>query len=76
MRNITFEQMLKMEVDDILNNYGSGGYTYYWKNVQGEYREIVEIYLLSGFFKVDEGYLVSFNSAKDLIYSRIYVEES
>lgn len=46
MKNITFEEMLNMEVQDLLHGYPSGGYTYYYKDGDGVYHEIVELDLL------------------------------
>lgn len=48
MKNITFEEMLNMEVQDLLHGYPSGGYTYYYKDGDGVYHEIVELDLLRG----------------------------
>lgn len=37
MKNITFEEMLNMEVQDLLHGYPSGGFTYYYKDGDGGY---------------------------------------
>lgn len=55
MKHITLKEMLNTEVNDILNSYQSGSHTYFWKNGEGEYHEIVELDLLRGRFITDDG---------------------
>lgn len=73
MKNITLEEMLKTEVDDILNRYPTGGHTYYYKNGEGEYYEIVELDLLRGRFITSDGDFSEFEW--ELKESHIYISE-
>lgn len=73
MKNITLEEMLNMEVQDLLNGYPSGGLTYYYKNGDGEYHEIVELDLLRGRFVTDDGDFSEFSW--ELEESHIYIEK-
>ena len=73
MKHITFKQMLEMEVDDILHGYSNGGKTYYYKNGEGEYHEIVELDLFRGRFVTDDGDFSEFEW--ELEESHIYIEE-
>lgn len=72
MKNITFEEMLNMEVQDLLNDYPSGGHTYYYKNGYGEYHEIVELDLLRGRFITDDGDFSEFSW--EIKESNIYID--
>ena len=71
MKNITLEEMLKTEVSDILNSYPTGGHTYYYKNDEGEYHEIVELDLLRGRFITSDGDFAEFEW--ELEESHIYM---
>ena len=72
MKNISFEEMLKMEVTDLLNNYPSGGRTYYFKDGEGTFSEIVELDLFRGRFVTDNGDFSEFEW--ELKESHIYIE--
>lgn len=73
MKNITFEEMLNMEVQDLLHGYPSGGYTYYYKDGDVVYHEIVELDLLRGRFVTDDGDFSEFEW--ELKESHIYIDE-
>lgn len=73
MKHITFEEMVKTELDDILNNYSSGVKKYFYKNAEGEYHEIIQLDLLSCRFKTDDGDFSEFEW--ELEESHIYMEE-
>ncbi len=73
MKNITFKEMLNMEVQDLLHGYPSGGYTYYYKDGDGGYHEIVELDLLRGRFVTDDGDFSEFEW--ELKESHIYIDE-
>lgn len=73
MKKITFEEMLNMEVQDLLRGYPSGGFTYYYKDGDGGYHEIVELDLLRGRFVTDNGDFSEFEW--ELKESHIYIEE-
>lgn len=73
MKNITLKTMFKMEIHDILHNYPSGGRTYYYKNGEGEYHEIIELDLLRGRFVTDDGDFSEFKW--ELENSNIYIDE-
>lgn len=73
MKNITFEAMLNMEIQDLLNGYPSGGRTYYYRNGEGEYHEIIELDLLRGRFITDDGDFSEFDW--ELEESHVYIEE-
>ena len=73
MKNITFEEMLNMEVQDLLHGYPSGGYTYYYKDGDGGDHEIVELDLLRGRFVTDDGDFSEFEW--ELKESHIYIDE-
>ena len=72
MKKITLKEMLKIEVNDILTNYSSGGHTYFYKNGEGEYHEIVELDLFRGRFITDDGDFSEFEW--ELEESHIYME--
>lgn len=72
MKHITLEEMFNMEVNDILNRYSNGYKKYYWKNGDGEYHEIVELDLLQGRFRTDDGDFSEFDW--ELEESNIYVK--
>ena len=72
MKKITLKEMLETEVDDILTNYSSGGNTYFYKNGEGEYHEIVELDLFRGRFITDDGDFSEFEW--ELEESHIYME--
>ena len=65
--------MLETEVNDILTNYSSGGHTYFYKNGEGEYHEIVELDLFRGRFITDDGDVSEFEW--ELEESHIYMEQ-
>lgn len=73
MKHITLEEMLNMEVQDLLNNYPSGGRTYYFKDGDGTYSEIITLDLLRGRFTTDNGDFSEF--AWELKESHIYIDE-
>lgn len=73
MKNITFEEMLNMEVQDLLHGYPSGGYTYYYKDGDDRYHEIVELDLLRGRFVTDDGDFSEFEW--ELKENHIYIDE-
>lgn len=73
MRHITLKEMLETEVYDILNNYSSGGHTYFWKNGEGQYLEIVELDLFCGRFITADGDFSEFEW--EIKESSIYMEE-
>jgi hypothetical protein len=72
MKHITFEEMVKTELNDILNNY-SYTHNYYYKNEEGEYHEIIELDLLRGRFITEDGDFSEFEW--ELEESHIYMEE-
>lgn len=72
MKHITLKEMLETEVKDILENYKSGSHTYFYKNGEDEYHEIVELDLLRGRFINDDGDFSEFEW--ELEESHIYVE--
>ena len=72
MKHITFEEMIKTELNDILNHYSST-HTYYYKNGEGEYHEIIELDLLRGRFITEDGDFSEFEW--ELEESHIYMEE-
>lgn len=73
MRHISLKEMLEMEVADLLSGYPTGGMTYFWKDGEGKYHEIVECDLLRGRFITDNGDFSEFEW--ELKESRIYVAE-
>lgn len=73
MKNITFKEMLDMEIADIFANYPDGGKTYFYKDGDGHYHEIVELDLLRGRFVTDNGDFSEFEW--EINESRIYIEE-
>lgn len=73
MVNITLEEMLNMEIQDLLNGYPSGGLTYYYKNGDEKYHEIVELDLLRGRFVTDDGDFSEFSW--ELEESHIYIDK-
>lgn len=72
MKHITLKEMLETEVNDILNNYSSGGHAYFYKNGEGQYHEIVQLDLLLGRFITDDGDFSEFDW--ELEESHIYME--
>ena len=74
MKHMTLQEMLENEVHDILNNYPTGGCTYFYKNGEGEYHEIIELDLLRGRFITDDGDFSEFEW--ELEESHIYMEEN
>ena len=74
MEKITLKEMLETEVNDILTNYSSGGHTYFYKNGEGEYHEIVELDLFRGRFITDDGDFSEFEW--ELEESHIYMEQT
>lgn len=73
MKHITFKEMLETEVTDLLAGYPDGGKTYFWKDGEGHYHEIIELDLLRGRFTTDNGDFSEFEW--EIKESRIYVEE-
>lgn len=73
MRNISFKEMLETEVADLLAGYPDGGKTYFWKDGDGRYHEIIELDLFRGRFVTDNGDFSEFEW--EIKESRIYVEE-
>lgn len=73
MKNITLEEMINMEVQDMLRGYPSGGYTYYYKDGDGTYSEIITLDLLRGRFTTDNGDFSEFSW--ELEESHIYIDE-
>lgn len=73
MKHITFEEMIKTELNDILSNYSSI-HTYYYRNGENEYHEIIELDLLRGRFITDDGDFSEFEW--ELEESHIYMEET
>lgn len=71
MRHITLKEMLYMEVEDLLHCYPSGGFTYLYKNEEGEYHEIISLDILREGFVTDNGHFYSFDS--QIAESHIYV---
>lgn len=74
MKHITLKEMLETEVKDILDNYKTGGHTYYYKNGEGQYHEIIELDLLRGRFITDDGDFSEFEW--ELEESHIYMGTS
>ena len=74
MKHMTLQEMLENEVHDILNNFPTGGRTYFYKNGEGEYHEIIELDLLRGRFITDDGDFSEFEW--ELEESHIYMEEN
>ena len=74
MKHITLKEMLETEVNDILNNYQFGSHTYFWKNGEEKYREIVELDLFRGRFITDDGDFSEFSW--ELEESNIYMERN
>ena len=73
MRHLTLKEMLETEVADLLAGYPNGGKTYYWKNGENQYHEIVELDLLRGRFITDDGDFSEFEW--EIKESRIYMED-
>ena len=74
MIHITFEEMIKTELNDILNNYSSGYHKYYHKNDDdNKYYEIIELDLLRGRFTTEDRDFFEFEW--ELKESNIYMEE-
>lgn len=73
MKHISLKEMLETEVSDLLRGYPDGGKTFYWKNGDGEYHEIIECDLLRGRFITDDGDFSEFKW--EIKESRIYVDE-
>ena len=73
MKHISFEEMVKTELNDILNHYSPTSHTYYYKNGDGEYHEIIQLDLLRGRFITDDGDFSEFEW--ELEESNIYMEE-
>lgn len=73
MKHITLEAMLNMEVQDLLHGYPSGGKTYYYKDDEGVYSEIVTLDLLRGRFTTSNGDFSEFTW--ELKESNIYLDE-
>lgn len=73
MRHITLKEMLETEVADILAHYPDGGKTYYWKNGDNKYHEIIELDLLRGRFITDDGDFSEFEW--EIKESRIYIDD-
>lgn len=72
MKNISLVEMINMEVQDMLQGYPSGGLTYYYKDGNGKYHEIVELDLLRGRFVTDNGDFSEFKW--ELEESCIYID--
>lgn len=72
MKNISLEEMINMEVQDMLQGYPSGGFTYYYKDGNGKYHEIVELDLFRGRFVTDNGDFSEFKW--ELEESHIYID--
>lgn len=72
MRHISLKEMLETEVSDLLSGYPDGGKTFYWKNGDGEYHEIIECDLLRGRFITDDGDFSEFKW--EIKESHIYVD--
>jgi hypothetical protein len=73
LKNISLEEMLKMEVADLLAGYPNGGRTYYFRDGEGVYSEIIELDLFRGRFITDNGDFSEFEW--ELEESHIYIEE-
>jgi hypothetical protein len=73
LKNISLDEMLKMEVADLLNDYPSGGRTYYFRDGEGTYSEIISLDLFRGRFTTDNGDFSEFEW--ELEESHIYIEE-
>ena len=72
MKHIALKEMLETEVNDILNDYKSGGHTYYYKYGESKHHEIVELNLLCGGFRTEAGEFIKFEW--ELEKSHIYME--
>jgi hypothetical protein len=72
LKNISLEEMLKMEVDDLLAGYPNGGRTYYFRDGEGVYSEIITLDLFRGRFTTDNGDFSEFEW--ELKESHIYIE--
>jgi len=72
-KNISLEEMLKTEVDDILTNYKNGSTDYYYRNGEGEFHEITELDLLRGRFYTEDGDFSEFGW--ELGESHIYIRQ-
>lgn len=73
MKNISLEEMLNMAVKDALNGYPSGGLTFYYKDGDNRYHEIVELDLFRGRFVTNNGDFSEFSW--ELKESHIYMDE-
>ena len=71
MKHITLKEMFETEVYNILNGYPINS-TYYWKDGDNQYHEIVELDLLRGRFITNNGDFSEFEW--ELEESRIYME--
>jgi hypothetical protein len=72
LKNISLEEMLKLEIADLLSGYPSGGRTYYFKDGDGTYSEIITFDLFRGRFTTDNGDFSEFEW--ELKESHIYIE--
>lgn len=72
MEKITLKTMLETEIKDLLDRYSNGFHKYFWKNGDGQYKEIVEMDLLRGRFVTEDGDFSEFEW--EINESRIYME--
>lgn len=72
MKHITLKKLLEIEVNNILNNYSLGKHTFFYKNSEGQYHEIVELDLFQGRFVTDDGDFSEFEW--ELKESHIYMD--
>ena len=72
MIHITFEEMVKLELQLILDGFKSGHCDYYYKDSDGKYHEIVELDLFRGRFVTNDGDFRYFDW--EIEESHIYME--
>lgn len=74
MKKITLKEMFETEIKDLLDHYSNGYHKYFWKNGEGQYKEIVEMDLLRGRFVTEDGDFSEFEW--EMNESRIYMESA
>ena len=72
MEKITLRTMFETEIRDLFDQYSNGSHKYFWKNGEGQYKEIVEMDLLRGRFVTEDGDFSEFEW--EINESRIYME--
>ena len=74
MKKITLKEMFETEIKDLFDHYSNGCHKYFWKNGDGQYKEIVEMDLLRGRFVTEDGDFSEFEWETN--ESRIYMESA